>query len=270
MIYCNLKGGLGNMMFQIFAVKSLSIDKNTNCSFPNLYDLLDFLNSEKTHNPELNHSHDYLKYLSFFKNLDTSAPQYDLKVVNYPFEYSELELPTGDFVIDGFFQSEKYFLHHREQILEWCKMSSYIENIIETKYSKILSKITTSIHVRRGDYLKFSNHHTVQTLEYFNKAINLLKNDTELFIIFSDDIEWCKENFIGDNFFFVENEKDYVEMYLMSFCKNNIISNSSFSWWSAWLNENDNKKVIAPTNWFGPSLSNISDVDIIPYKWIKI
>ena len=97
-----------------------------------------------------------------------------------------------------------------------------------------------------------------------------MKPDTEIFVVFSDDIKWCKENFIGNNFYFVENEKDYIEMYLMSSCNNNIISNSSFSWWSAWINENENKKIIGPKNWFGPSLSNISDRDIIPLEWIKI
>lgn len=270
MIYCYLKGGLGNMMFQIFATKSLSTDRGTNCSFPNLHNLLNYLDVEKTYNPNLNHSQEYLKYLTFLRELDITPPQKKLQVINYPFEYSVLELPYGDFIVDGFFQSEKYFSQNRKKILDWCKISPHIKNIIETKYSDIISKKTTSIHVRRGDYIKFSNNHRLQTLEYFNNAINILKNDTEIFIVFSDDIKWCKENFSGNKFFFVENEKDYVEMYLMSLCKNNIISNSSFSWWPAWLNENDNKKVIGPINWFGPGLSNISDRDIIPSEWIKI
>lgn len=270
MIYCYLKGGLGNMMFQIFATQCMALDRNTKCSFPNLHNLLSYLDIEKTFNPDFNHSQEYLEHLTFLRKLDITPPQKKLQVINYPFEYSVLDLPTEDFILDGFFQSEKYFAHHRNKILEWCKISKYIQNIIETKYHDILPRKTTSIHVRRGDYLRFSNHHTVQQLEYFNNSIEILKNDTEIFVIFSDDIKWCKENFIGDNFLFIENEKDYVEIYLMSKCKNHIISNSSFSWWSAWLNENENKKVIGPKNWFGPSLSHVSDKDIIPSEWIKI
>ena len=270
MIYCYLKGGLGNIIFQILATKSLAIDKGVDCSFPNLHNLLDYLNSEKTHNPEINHTHEYLKYLTLFKNLNTIPPKKQLEAFNYPFEYSTLDLPSDDFIINGFFQSEKYFVHNRNKILEWCKVSSEIMNIIESKYQHLILKKTTSIHVRRGDYVRLSGSHFVQNITYFNNAIQIMKDVTDVFVIFSDDIKWCKENFVGDNFFFVENEKDYIEMSLMSICNNNIISNSSFSWLSAWLNENENKKVIGPIRWFGPHLSNLSDKDIIPSEWIKI
>lgn len=270
MIYCNLKGGLGNMMFQILTTKSFAYDKGVDCSFPNLISLLNYLNSEKTYNPNLNHSHEYLKFLTLFKNLNTYPPHKEMKLFDFPFEYRHLDLPEDDFIINGFFQSEKYFKHNRDKILEWCEISSEIKDIIEKKYSHVLSKETTSIHVRRGDYVKFSNHHFVQNIDYFKNSIEVLKDITEIFVVFSDDIEWCKQNFIGNNFFFVENEKDYIEICFMSLCKNNIISNSSFSWWPAWLNNNKNKKVVGPVNWFGPNLSHTSDKDIIPSEWIKI
>jgi len=270
MIYCYLKGGLGNMMFQIVATKSIASDMGVDCSFPNLYNLINYLNSEKTHNPNLNHGHDYLKYLTLFKNLNTESPRTNLPLFNFPFEYKEIELPKDNFIIDGFFQTEKYFSHNREKILEWCEITQETYDEIRKKYQFIFDKKITSIHVRRGDYIKFSNHHYVQTLDYFYKAMDYLKNETDMFVIFSDDLDWCKKNFVGSNLFFVENEKDYIEMYMMSLCKNNIISNSSFSWWAAWLNNNEEKKVVGPSNWFGPNLSNVIDKDIIPSNWIKI
>ena len=89
------------------------------------------------------------------------------------------------------------------------------------------------------------------------------------YLIFSNDIEWCKKNFIGNQFIFIEGEKDYIDLWLMSLCKNNIIANSSFSWWGAWLNTNSDKKVITPKNWFGPAI-NHSTQDLIPEKWFMI
>ena len=94
-------------------------------------------------------------------------------------------------------------------------------------------------------------------------------NNCENFIIFSDDIKWCKNNFIGDKFTFIEGEKDYIDLWLMSLCNHNIIANSSFSWWGAWLNQNPNKKVIAPINWFGPE-KKLNPKDIYCKNWIKI
>ena len=81
--------------------------------------------------------------------------------------------------------------------------------------------------------------------------------------------EWCKKTFVGDKFIFAENDKDYIEMFMMSLCTNNIICNSSFSWWGAWLNTNESKKVIGPKNWFGSMIKHKTD-DILPEQWIKL
>jgi len=102
---------------------------------------------------------------------------------------------------------------------------------------------------------------------YYIKAMERLKDKTDVFVVFSDDIEWCKQNF--SNAVFIENEKDYVEVYLMSLCDNHIISNSSFSWWGAWMNKNENKTVIGPQIWFGPGIGHRTS-DILPDNWIKI
>jgi hypothetical protein len=266
MIYCNLKGGIGNVLFQIAATKSLSIDNNTECSFPNLITHLNYLNSDKTHNPILDYSHEYLK---LFKNIITSPITKSIPLRVYPFEYVDTPLINGDIQIDGFFQSEKYFKHNRESILEFLDFNFIPEDYIQKKYNFDQNKKTTSIHVRRGDYINYPNHHPTQSIEYYKKGIEILNNKTDIFIVFSDDIKWCKDNLILDNVIYIENEKDYIELYLMSLCDNNIISNSSFSWWGAWLNNNKNKTVIGPKKWFGSSIQHNTN-DIIPESWIKI
>lgn len=266
MVYCFLKGGLGNILFQIAAAKSISIDKSIDCSFPNLIDHIHRLNNDYCHNPKLKHG---FEYLDFLQNLKTESPTINLKTYRYPFEYINYNIPEDSFIIDGFFQSEKYFKHNREYILENLYNFSIYNDIINQKYSFIRNKKCTGIHVRRGDYLKYPNHHPTQNLQYYLSGIDIVKNDTELFIVFSDDIEWCKNNIKIDNVIFIENEKDYIELYLMSLCKNNITSNSSFSWWGAWLNNNKGKIVVGPKIWFGSSIHHNSN-DILPETWIRL
>ena len=266
MIYCNLKGGLGNIIIQIAATKSFAIDKGVDCSFPNLESQLNLINDEMLSNPKVKHA---FEYLIMFEHLNTSAPNKAIPVINFPFEYADIQIPDTDCYINGFFQSEKYFKHNRELLLDFFKIPDIINNKIIKKYSDILNVRTTSIHIRRGDYVnRYPNHHPTPTLQYFRESANELKSYTDLFIIFSDDIDWCKENLNIDNSVYIEKERDYIEIYLMSLCNNNIISNSSFSWWGAWLNNNEDKKVIGPKIWFGPEISFVSS-DIIPEAWIK-
>ena len=140
---------------------------------------------------------------------------------------------------------------------------------MDEKYGDLLNVKTTAIHVRRGDYVRHSNHHPVQTMDYFNKGIDVVKDNTYTFLVFSDDIEWCKEHFKVDNIIYIEDEKDYIEIYLMSLCDNDIIANSSFSWWGSFLNKNPNKKVFAPSIWFGPRGPR-NFVDIFQPEWTVI
>lgn len=266
MIYCNLKGGLGNMLFQIATAKSLSIDNKTECCFRNLISHLNNLDNDMFFNPKLKHSHEYL---SFLNNLNFNEEILEsCKYINYPFEYVESDKYDYDILIDGFFQSEKYFKHNRNEIINYLNFKIFDE-IISNKYNFIHDNIVTSIHIRRGDFINLANHHPVQTIEYYSESINKLENKTDIFLIFSDDIDWCKQNFKGDKFIFIENEKDYIEICLMSKCVNNIISNSSFSWWGAWLNENNDKIVIGPSRWFGDAIQHNTG-DILPENWIKI
>ena len=261
-VYCHLKGGLANMMFQIAATTSIAKDNNMVASFPNLYEQLDYLNKEEKYNPKLNHA---AEYAEIFGNLNVSHPLGNEPVITFPFHYEKMDLPNSDVIINGFFQSEKYFKKHKKEIF---KIPPKIKDKIEQKYSQYLNMNCLSIHVRRGDYLNYPDHHPPLPVEYYEKAMNSLP-ETDFYLVFGDDIDWCKENFTGDKFIFIENEKDYIELYLMSMCNNHIIANSSFSWWGAWLSDNIEKMVVAPKKWFGNKIKENSD-DIIPEGWLKI
>jgi len=125
-----------------------------------------------------------------------------------------------------------------------------------------------SVHVRRGDYLKLSDHHPACTLEYYDKAMS--KFDGCKFLIFSDDKKWCLENFNKENCEISFNSDAVEDLQLMSLCDHHIIANSSFSWWGAWLGRNKDKKVIAPKEWFGPAKNDHNTKDLYCKDWIVL
>ena len=110
--------------------------------------------------------------------------------------------------------------------------------------------------------------HPVQSLSYYESAIDLLNHAGNIYI-FSDDIEWCKQNFKFKNMHFIHNEDPLVDLWMMSACEKNVIANSTFSWWAAWLNNHPNKRIICPKKWFGPK-APYSDKDILDNDWIKL
>ena len=138
---------------------------------------------------------------------------------------------------------------------------------IEEQYGALLKEYTTAIHVRHGDYAKYKDVHPPCTMEYYNEAISQLPKDSK-FLVISDTMEWCRENFKGDQFYFVDSsfQQDYMDFYLMCRCENNIIANSTFSWWAAWLNNNENKRVLFPKRWFGEKV-DYSTADLTPPMW---
>ncbi len=242
-------GGLGNFMFQISAGYSKSIDMKQKF----------VVNPKKI---QIVHR-DIDKYISnvFEKilidpNFETNHFYHD---PNFHFSpIPDFGVPT---YLKGYFQSEKYFKHNKNKILKLFTCESVI-NQLKEKYKHELNKSTCSIHVRRGDYLNLSDHHPVQNMDYYINAINEIGLDKTFFVL-SDDISWCKDNFnFLENVIYCENNEDYEDLYLMSLCSHNIIANSSFSWWGAWLNRNKNKKVIAPKKWFGSAKSNYITDDI--------
>ena len=247
MISCKLQGGLGNYLFQIAAMYSLS----DNVGF-------DIQNATQVHS-------NVKKYLpNIFRKINTNIKELQYRYDEPSFTYQPL--PTNDGILfNGYFQSEKYL--DREKILNLYSIDEDSFNYINSKYSNILPN-SVSVHVRRGNYLTRQDRHPVQDIKYYDTSLTKFLECKNI-LVFSDDIKWCKENFIGSKFIFIEGEEDYIDLWLMSLCEHNIIANSSFSWWGAWLNQNPNKKVIAPKIWFGPN-KKLNTKDIIPKEWIKV
>lgn len=248
-----LSGGVGNQLFQIAA--TISIAKKF--GYVPMFD-------SNTHFLPLQGRKIETYKNNLFRNIIFSK---DL-IINRDYIQSgfHFEEPTGILPftkLKGGFQSEKYF--DIDLVGKTFCCPENIELYLTKKYGSVSNK--TSLHVRRGDYLKLYPHHIFVGEKYYTEAINKIENGE--FLVFSDDLEWCKSFFKGKQFDFIVDE-DYNELYLMSLCKNNIIGNSTFSWWGAWLNSNENKVVIAPKNWFGPGYSNFNMSDLIPKKWMKI
>lgn len=190
-----------------------------------------------------------------------------------PFSYSEVTR-EDDIFYDGYWQNEKNFISIREKILDTFRFPE-LEGEKNIALKNLLKKKrTVSCHIRRGDYLKEPNLCVctpVYYIESIKKIIELV--NPEQFCIFSDDIDWCKSNIssliAGKDVVYVDwnnHENSYCDMHLMSLCNYNIIANSSFSWWGAWLNTHDDKIVICPEKWvFGPIIN-----EPICDGWIRV
>lgn len=256
MITCYLQGGLGNQMFQIAAVTALAIENNDIAVF-----------DKRNHNLPLQGRKADCYIDNVFRNINFSD---SIKTMNFykEEEFFYKKIPYREsLTVSGYFQSEKYFYSHEKQIRELFSPSEKTINYLLDKYPQIAKQGVTSIHVRRGDYLKFKDIHPPCSLKYYVEATKKFKNSD--FFVFSDDPDWCQKVFKSEKFTIISEEQDYNELYLMSMCKNNIIANSSFSWWAAWLNKNQNKTIIAPKQWFGPS-AQMTCRDVIPEKWSRI
>jgi|688.fasta_scaffold26737_4 hypothetical protein len=260
LVSVNLKGGLGNYLFQIACVFDYSLKHNKHL-------ILDEKLAHAVHNKISTYKDNVLSKLEF-ENFKIDDFKYLYCEKN--FSYSKIPEIKDNLVLDGYFQSEKYFEHSEIKIKNLFKCDKNLENKLINKFPFVLEEKTCSIHVRRGDYLKLPNFHPIQTIDYYKESIEHFCPET-LFLIFSDDIEWCKNAFskINIKMHFIENNFDYEDLYLMSFCKNNIICNSTFSWWAAWLNNHEGKKVIAPKKWFGPD-SPCNTNDLYCKSWIII
>jgi hypothetical protein len=177
-------------------------------------------------------------------------------------------------IYDGYWQSQLYFDQIKDDVRVAFVFDQKLLNIRTLQVAKdIMNSNSVSIHIRRGDYLDHSEFfENICTLDYYKKAILYITNRTKecRFYVFSDDIEWCRNNikYLGDLKFIDFNiETDsWQDMYLMSICKHNIIANSTFSWWGAWLNNNSEKMVLAPSRW----MNDQSFENLIPKTWIKI
>lgn len=179
--------------------------------------------------------------------------------------------------INGFFQSELYFKAIGNQL----RMDFEFLPTDEIENEKIAGKIklanSVSLHIRRGDYVekeRYQNVYANCSLDYYKRGVEHIaeRYPNPTLFIFSDDINWVKKNLkLPYECVFVTNnsgDKGYEDMRLMSLCKHNVIANSSFSWWGAWLNKNPEKIVIAPQRWFNDE--KIIQTDVIPENWIRL
>jgi hypothetical protein len=256
MIITKLQGGLGNQLFQWAYGKSLAVKHNTN-----LFLDTSFYSNQIGNTPR---SYELNKFPNFNHQNTEVEPKSTIKV-NDNFYHNELSYNQDyNYELDGFWQSEKYFLNISDLVREQLQPTN---QIIE-KLKKHINGNSISLHIRRTDYVTSNGYHPVQSIDYYNKALEII-GDYDQLLIFSDDINWCKENLNYKNMVFIENQTNIEDMWLMSLCKHNIIANSSFSWWGAWLNKNEDKIVIAPKNWFG-DFTNLNSLDIFANNWITI
>jgi len=252
MIFCDVSqdrkfsGGIGNNLFKIAASLSLAKGNDVECKLSTWrYDI--FENLEFNNNRE----------------------DVDILFVHSESDFSFIDIQySPNMELSGYFQSEKYFEDSKDFIRYCFAPKKMIVEYILNKYSDLIDfNKAASIHVRRGDYLTNSNFN-ILNMEYYKNSIEKFKKyGINKFIVFSDDILWCRESFLGEDFVFIDGEKDYIDLFLMSMCNYHIIANSSFSWWGAWLNSKYDKKVAYPNEWFCGGLSHLNTKDLVPKEW---
>lgn len=286
MITIILSGGLGNQMFQYAAGRALSLrhntelcidlyllNKKTKATIRN-YELRIFTIETPVRKSILNKI--AVKGFGILKSsalLRTIGIFRDEKAQYYDFRFKDLPKKTTLF---GYFQNENYFKVISEQLRSDFTFRLPLNGKNEGMRKAIERNISVSIHIRRGDYVNANSNLPVLDISYYKKAIEYIASHTSnpYFFIFSDGIDWVKENLdlTGFNHHFIDwnkNEESYIDMQLMSLCKHNIIANSSFSWWGAWLNNNPDKLVIAPAKWYKGDTGVYPD-GFLPKEWITL
>lgn len=258
-------GNLGNSMFQLAATIGIAAKLNYTVKFPR--------------NPTYFDTNYNCNNISLFDGFDVNIPALvgeDYASIKNYYTESHFHFDSNAFSISdntdiaGYFQSEKYFIHAKEEVKKafaFKKENVEISDFLFKKYN-ILPEETTSLHIRRGDYVVKQSYHPLQDNNYYEAAFKKAK--LKNILVFSDDIEWCRQNVIGSNVYYTDTNNSFADMRAMSLCKNNIIVNSTFGWWGAWLNNNPDKVVVAPSKWFGPAYNNVNTSDILPLQWIII
>jgi len=276
MITCDLKGGLGNQLFQIFTVIGYSLKHKIKFILPD--------------NLKSNYRSTY--WDSFLLNLKFFTKEYSsinfLNCIKYneqDFQYNEIPYINNNIELRGYFQSYKYFDNYFFDIIKFIKLNNIINNTKE-KYLNYFENDTISMHFRLGDYKKLQDYHPILQYEYYEYSLEKIINNTNkdnydvLYFYEKDDVDdicliinKLKERFINLNFTSIDtNIVDWEQMLLMSLCNHNIIANSTFSWWGTYIGYklNENKIVCYPSKWFGPALSHYNLNDLFPNKWNNI
>ena len=258
-----ITGGLGNQLFQYAHGRKLEIIDKKNVIFDTSF----FTNSHSTKDTprpfllDRFNTNPTSKFSPNSQNLLTKIFKKILHKItnNHPL-----------------YQSEKYFTPIKETLLKELTLKNSISNQAENIYNNIkLQTNPVSLHIRRGDYannIHTNKHHGLISHEYYYHAEHYIKSkiSNPLFFIFSDDIEWVRQNLNITDCVFASNLNitEVEELYLMSQCSHNIIANSTFSWWGAYLNKNPHKIVIAPKQW--TALKSSDELDILPANWIQL
>ena len=297
MIIARLRGGLGNQLFQYAAGRALAahhgvelkLDLYTYTKHPYRKFELDRFNidANEATRAEVRHftgSNLFIRYLNkrdnYFRCKTVFAQPH------YHFYPDFLALPD-DIYLSGYWQSEQYFDGIGSLICKQFAPKTPLDNR-NVELQKIMqSKPSVAVHVRRGDYSSsaYSTFFGMLPENYYAEAIAAVKQrvGNPAFYFFSDDIAWSKSNFGGSGDEFIEHNtgsEAYKDMLLMASCKHNIIANSTFSWWGAWLNSNPDKVVIAPKQWFKSNFLDKKEPvyasrvyntkDLIPQTWIRL
>lgn len=289
MIIVKIIGGLGNQLFQYALGRHLALLNQTELKLDitafESYKLhkysLDAFNIKKNiaSKDEIDRFKKYKpksERMRFLYNMLFADSSKYFQEEGFNFNPEVLKI-GGDAYIDGYWQTEKYF-----KDIESTIRADFSFVLPQSKKDmKILAQIheynSVSIHIRRADYVtdaKANKAHGTCPTEYYNKAVDIIamKVTNPHFFVFSDDHDWVKKNIkINYPTVYVDHnnsDTNYQDLRLMASCKHNIIANSSFSWWGAWLNENPNKIVITPQRWFADT--NRDNSDLIPSTWTRI
>ena len=285
MVIVKLQGGLGNQLFQYAIGRYLSVKNNDTLTLDNSFLNITNATGYTLRNYELDIfpiTPRILNKEKYFGSSITSRIRTPLSGIRYINEPSFKFIPEvsnwkGDVYLEGYWQSEKYFCKIANIIRDDLKFSPVLNEDNSKVALQINSCNSVSIHIRRTDYIGrdgAATYHYVCPITYYLNAIEWIVKlfPDAVFFIFSDDISWVRNNLqIGYPHYFINQnygKQSYVDMQLMSMCKHHIIANSSFSWWGAWLNKYEQKKVIAPERWFTDP--DIDDSDIIPESWLKL
>lgn len=263
MTTCKLNGGLGNQMFQIAAAYVHALNNNDTCAF-------DF-NMQPVY--QGNNSRTYRN--NIFKKLLELPPNWKPDFIHKErtCEYQKLPYHKNMMLI-GFFSGDKYIGSRRKDVLDLFLDEDIIGNM-KHGFNGIL-KNSVSIHIRRGDYLRFTDVYIQLEFDYYKRALDIIKRKARIdnILVFSDDIDWCKKSLPLREAYFSDCLYDFGDMYLMSLCSHNIVANSSFSWWGSYLNRNPDKIIVAPEKWFKTDVPSPGRPDDAKHvfcdNWIKI
>jgi hypothetical protein len=255
------RGRFGNQLFQIASTMGIARANGLNPVFPRWA-----------------YANAFERRLPRGSLLDEYLPSCEEK----SFFYDPIEL-TSSHKIDGYFQSEKYFRDDRDEIAAMFTPVAQVYGEVERLFH-LYGEPNCSMHVRRGDYVGHDSYFDLSHSSYYDRALHRFDRSANILVI-SDDPDWCRTRFLDRRLQFADRTDDVVGLFLLSRCPANVIANSSYSWWGAWLNRHPEPIVFAPERWFAGEFSDPAQPfetsgfsyrgfhdtrDLIPDRWQKL